>query len=89
MPEYSFLQQRGLVFEGNLFHRLRIFHRRCARTMCRISIVHTIYNHISYESLFGRLAIESLNTYCHRRGRSYRTHAAEPGVTDIFNEMGC
>ena len=60
----------------DLFHRLRSFHHRCARTMCRINIAHTIRHHISSESLFGRLAIESLDTYYHRRLLRWAGHIA-------------
>ena len=59
----------------DLFHRLRSFHR-CARTMCRISIAYTIRHHISSESLFGRLDIESLDTYYHRRLLRWAGHIA-------------
>ena len=30
----------------DLYHRLRRFHNRCARTMCRITIAHTIRHRI-------------------------------------------
>jgi hypothetical protein len=60
----------------DLFHRLRSFHHRCARTMCRINIAHTIRHHISSESLFGRLDIESLDTYYHRRLLRWAGHIA-------------
>jgi hypothetical protein len=39
----------------NLFNRLRHFHRRCARTMSRITIAHAICHRISSASLFKRL----------------------------------
>jgi hypothetical protein len=32
--------------QEDLFNRLRHFHYRCARTMCRITIAHTIYHRI-------------------------------------------
>ena len=60
----------------DLFHRLRSFHHRCARTMCRINIAHTIRHHISSESLIGRLDIESLDTYYHRRLLRWAGHIA-------------
>ena len=44
--------------------------------MCRINIAHTIRHHISSESLFGRLAIESLDTYYHRRLLRWAGHIA-------------
>jgi hypothetical protein len=40
----------------DLFQRLRSFHNRCARSMCRISIAHTTRHSITSESLF-RVAV--------------------------------
>ena len=42
----------------DLLSRLRSFHHRCVRTMCRINIAHTIRYHISTSSLLVRLGIE-------------------------------
>ena len=47
----------------DLYHRLRRFHNRCARTMCRITIVHTIRHRITTNSLFAKLEIDPLDTY--------------------------
>jgi hypothetical protein len=46
----------------DLFNRLRHFHHRCARTMCRITIAQTICHRISSASLFKRLSIEPFDT---------------------------
>jgi hypothetical protein len=46
----------------DLFNRLRYFHHRCARTMCRISIAHTIRHRISSAGLFKCLSIEPFDT---------------------------
>ena len=52
----------------DLLSRLRsFFHHRCVRTMRRINIAHTIFHHISTNSLLARLGIEPLETYYHRR----------------------
>jgi hypothetical protein len=47
----------------DLFNRLRHFHHRCARTMCRITIDHTIRHRISSASLFKYLLIQPFETY--------------------------
>ena len=60
----------------NLFQRLRSFHNRCARTMCRISIAHTIRHHITTERLFCRLDIMDLDSYYHNRVLRWAGHAA-------------
>ena len=39
-------------------------------------LAHTIRHHVSSESLFGRLAIESLDTYYHRRLLRWAGHVA-------------
>ena len=46
---------------------MNCFHHRCCRTMCRITMAHTIRHRISSENLFKRLHIEPLDTYYHRR----------------------
>ena len=60
----------------NLFQRLRSFHNRCARTMCRISIAHTIRHRITSESLFRRLGIMDLDSYYHNRVLRWAGHVA-------------
>jgi hypothetical protein len=42
----------------DMFNRLRHFHHRCARTICRITIAHTIRHSIASASLLKRLSIE-------------------------------
>ena len=42
----------------DLYHRLRRFHNRCARTMCRITIAHIIRHRITTNSLFAKLEID-------------------------------
>jgi hypothetical protein len=60
----------------DLFKRLRHFHHRCARTMCRITIAHTIRLRISSASLFKRLSIEPLDAYYNRRLLRWTGHVA-------------
>ena len=60
----------------DLLSRLRSFHHRCVRTMCRINIAHTIRHHISTSSLFARLGIEPLETYYHRRLLRWAGHVS-------------
>ena len=60
----------------DLLSRLRSFHHRCVRTMCRINIAHTIRHHISTSSLLARLGIEPLETYYHRRLLRWAGHVS-------------
>ena len=60
----------------DLLNRLRSFHHRCVRTMCRISIAHTIRHRISSTSLLNRLGIEPIDTYYYRRILRWAGHVA-------------
>ena len=60
----------------DLFNRLRRFHHRCCRTMCRITMAHTIRHRISSENLLKRLHIEPLDTYYHRRILRWAGHVS-------------
>jgi hypothetical protein len=60
----------------DLLGRLRSFHHRCVRTMCRINMAHTIRHHISSNSLFARLGIEPLDNYYHRRPHRWAGHVS-------------
>jgi hypothetical protein len=44
----------------DLFRRLRNFHHRCCRAMCRITIAQTIRHHISSADLFKKLGLNPL-----------------------------
>ena len=59
-----------------LLARLRSFHHRCCRTMCRIAMAHTIRHHIPSSDLFERLGILSVDTYYHRRLLRWAGHVS-------------
>ena len=65
----------------DLFDRLRSFHHRCVRSMCRITMAHTMRHRISSDSLFKRLEIESLDTYYYRRLLRWAGHVARMAFT--------
>ena len=67
----------------DLLNRLRSFHHRCVRTMCRINIAHTLRHHITTESLLKRLGIESLDTYYHRRLLRWVGHVSRMPLTRV------
>jgi len=60
----------------DLLGRLRSFHHRCVRTMCRVNISHTIRHQISTSSLLSRLGLEPLESYYHRRLLRWAGHVA-------------
>jgi hypothetical protein len=59
-----------------LFNRLRHFYHRCARSMCRIIIAHTIRHRISSASLFKHLSIEPFGKCYNRRLLRWTGHIA-------------
>ena len=52
----------------DLFKRLRRFHNRFARSMCRVNLHHTTFHHhITSASLFRRLGILNIESYFYNR----------------------
>ena len=60
----------------DLFKRLRSFHNRCARSMCRVNLHHTFCHHITSASLFRRLGILDIDSYSHNRILRWAGHVA-------------
>jgi len=56
--ESSFLRE-------DLFKRLRSFHNRCARSICRVNQHHTFRHHTTSVSLFRHLGILDIDSYFH------------------------
>lgn len=54
--------------------RLRVFHARCVRSMCRVSRKHTWAHRLSTEVLEQRLGILPIETYLHRRQLRWLGH---------------
>ena len=51
----------------DLFKRLRSFHNRSARSVCRVNLHHTFRHHATTWSLFRRLNLLDINSYYHNR----------------------
>ena len=60
----------------DLFNRLRSSHNRCVRSMCRITMAHTIKHRITSKSLFERLGVGSFVSYYNRRLLRWAGHVA-------------
>ena len=58
------------------FKRLRSFHNRCARSMCRVNLHHTFRHHITTSSLFRRLNLLAIDSYYHNRLLRWAGHVA-------------
>ena len=64
-PSYS--SKAWCLREYLFINRLRSFHNRCVRSMCRITMVHTMKHRITSKSLFERLGVGSFDSYYNRR----------------------
>jgi len=60
----------------NLFKRLRSFHNKCARLICRVNLHHTFRNHITTSSLFRRLGLLDIDSYFYNRFLRWAGHVA-------------
>ena len=60
----------------DLFKRLRSFHNRCARSMCRVDLHHTFRHHTTTSSLFRRLNLLDIDSYNHNRLLRWAGHVA-------------
>ena len=61
---------------ADLMRRLQSFHNRCVRTMCGITMWHTITHHIKQVSLESRLGLHPLGFYLARRKLAWAGHVA-------------
>ena len=60
----------------DLFKRLRSFHNRCARLMCRVNLHHTFRHHITTSNLFRRMNLLDIDSYYHNRLLHWAGHVA-------------
>jgi hypothetical protein len=60
----------------DLFNRLRSFHNRCVRSMCRIIMAHTIKHRITSKILIERHGVGSFDSEYNRRLVRWAGHAA-------------
>jgi hypothetical protein len=57
-----------------MLQRLRVFHARCVRGMCRVSRKHTWAHRLSTSELERRLGLKSIDTYLARRRLGWLGH---------------
>ena len=60
----------------DLFNRLRGFHKRCGRSIGRVSLRHAFHHNISSATLFQRLNVMDLDSYYHNRILRWAGHVA-------------
>jgi hypothetical protein len=71
----------------DLSQRLRSFHHRCVRTMCRITMAHTIRCKIKTSSLLERLGIQTVETYYYSRLLRWAGHVARMNETRMPRKL--
>ena len=67
--------------------RLRAFHARCVRAMCRVSRKHTWDHHISTTALERRLGLDSIDIYLSRRQLRWVGHVRRMGYERLPRRM--
>ena len=70
-----------------LYDLLRLFHRRCVRTMCRINLLHVRKHRITTESLLTRLGLKSIDCYVTRRQLAWAGHVAGMSFDRLQRKM--
>ena len=60
----------------DLFNRPRSLHKRFVRSMCRVSLHHAFYHHISSATLFQRPNVMDIDSYYHNRIILWAGHVA-------------
>ena len=59
-----------------LYNRLRAFHFRCVRSMCRVTRLHTRRHHISNADLLRRTGLQTIDAYISKRQLRWAGHVA-------------
>ena len=59
-----------------LYQRLRAFHFRCIRSMCRVTRLHTRKHHISNADLLARTGLQTIDAYLTKRQLRWAGHVA-------------
>ena len=72
--------------------RLRRFHNRCARSMCRVNLYHIFRHHSTTTSLFRRLNFLGIDCYYHNRifrstGHVARMPMSWAGTTAVAGKL--
>ena len=71
----------------DLFNKLRVFHSRCIRAMCRVNRTHTWKHHISNEDLRTRTGLKEIDTYITKRQLRWAGHVARMDMDRLPRKM--
>ena len=70
-----------------LYNRLRAFHFRCVRSMCRVTRLHTRRYHISNADLLRRTGLQTIDVYLSRRQLRWAGHVARMPYNRLPRKM--
>ena len=70
-----------------LLHQLRLFHARCARSMCRLNLWHTRKHHISTVHLLQRIGLKSIDYYVTKRQLKWVGHVSRMNYNRLPRKM--
>ncbi len=82
-----FYGSEAWCLQEDLFNRLCSFHNRRVRSMCRITMAHTIKHHITSNSLFERRGVYSFDIYCSRRLLRWAGHVPRMPMDRIPHKL--
>ena len=69
-----------------LYNKLRLFHARCARAMCRVTRWHTWRHKISTDELLTRIGLRPIESYITRRQLQWAGHGMEDALRQIATQ---
>jgi hypothetical protein len=70
-----------------LFRKLRVFHARCTRAMCRVSRLHTRLHRIKTLDLLSRVGLQTMDTYITKRQLRWIGHVARMEAKRLPRKM--
>ena len=76
-----------MVFNRRLLNKLRIFHARCIRAMCRVTRRHTWRHRISSAELRMRTGLKTIDSYITQRQLRWAGHVARMDQSRLPRKM--
>lgn len=70
-----------------LFNMLRVFHNRCVRAMCNITMKDVYEKRISTDELLERLGLSSIDSYVHKRQLRWAGHVSRMDFERLPRKM--
>ena len=70
-----------------LYNKIRLFHSRCIRAMCRVNRTHTWKHHISSEELLKRTGLKPIDIYITQRQLRWAGHVSRMNMDRLPRRM--